>query len=535
MFYCRAFKMGRSDHPASPIWHSGSQAGCDYAAAGRSSAGNLGKLERQHLFRTDNRFLLNTVAQELRKHDALKSGLIPAAKFNDVLEDLGLRYGSPEIDLILRFCTVTEDGYVHYKHLLLDTSPYKDTHSADSVEESLRPPNVVKQDVYTAPSQQVPPRNPQNHVLTPNKSDQIRRLYCMWDKNAVRDAELLTQLRALGVPVTPEFERLMITYGPSRTLSFSQFMRALHINEYAWRKSRTPVPDPETIPGLRCSGAQALGDRKRNPITWSEAPIRLSDAPCPPSSMIMSDEVFNEEALKGDVYSLLQKLASNFLDGNQPSSHFRNRLQRLGLRITPELDALIRSHDSDNSGQFKDLMRLLLKSAFQRDAQESGGAESEAVHDCRNLDMVRYRIPPARHLGHGDIIAWRQNDELEGMGEAQQRISRRALLGQPKTSDFISWRDEGDAKDSSSKPASRGRGGRHESPDAFQGSLLLPEERSDGRGPTPYGGKRRFISVAAQCPFGTELNSGPNAPHAKESTVSSPARAFDPMDRVITT
>ena len=61
--------------------------------------------------------------EEFKKYDTYNRGLITAAAFSRVLEDLGLKYGQKEVEEIMHYCIITEDGYVHYKELLELVAP----------------------------------------------------------------------------------------------------------------------------------------------------------------------------------------------------------------------------------------------------------------------------------------------------------------------------------------------------------------------------------------------------------------------------
>lgn len=52
------------------------------------------------------------LANELQRRGASPSGVLHASEFQDALDQLGLRFGSPVVDRIMLACSIDGDGHV---------------------------------------------------------------------------------------------------------------------------------------------------------------------------------------------------------------------------------------------------------------------------------------------------------------------------------------------------------------------------------------------------------------------------------------
>eukprot|EP00920_Eleutheroschizon_duboscqi_P033805 GHVT01081166.1.p1 GENE.GHVT01081166.1~~GHVT01081166.1.p1 ORF type:complete len:716 (+),score=74.52 GHVT01081166.1:1726-3873(+) len=425
--------------------------------------------------------MLRLVCDRLLCCDRYKRGMVTVSSFHEVLQKLDLAWGSPEVDMIMRYCLVTEDGFVHYKTLMLefgrtrgvgilsggDSSyrrPKDSLHCRDNVAEALYPKEEVfeddlaKRDDYqgqmtkiarsgigateaiamTAASS-VPHPAVSKRLLgwTPEMTARMQRLYRRWDRCGLRDHQFIEALEELGVEVSVELRRALATFGPSRTLSFAQFMQTLHLTDFysPSRRSRDAhpdirdLPDSETYPPcnstcLRHFDSSSSSHRQnephvqgrahtsalqfhpvpRNPITWEEpgerqqaesflaannAPFldvscvsavatqndssRTTYGSCPHSSQVditqgsspAAANVVSNEPSQDTAETRLTKLrfvTSQFVDGLISGYLYRLHLDRCGVSISAVMDSLIRSHEGDNCGKFRDFWMALSRS-----------------------------------------------------------------------------------------------------------------------------------------------------------------------------
>merc|ERR1740138_2046656 len=77
----------------------------------------------QARLRTDPEYLAAKACEKFKENDRYHNGLLTAKAFSQALDDLGLRYGQKEVEEIMQYCVVTDDGYVHYKDLIYHCAP----------------------------------------------------------------------------------------------------------------------------------------------------------------------------------------------------------------------------------------------------------------------------------------------------------------------------------------------------------------------------------------------------------------------------
>ncbi|KAL7066014.1 hypothetical protein ACR3K2_35520 [Cryptosporidium serpentis] len=223
----------------------------------------------------------------IKKYDKFHNGIVTAENFCSSIRDVDVILRSqnnpwkihiegskkcsvscPALIPIMNLVKITEDKYVNCKLLYLDVeriesvvkikSPYdgsskviahikKRNLEKDLVNYSVNCPEIFLQDLY-------PPAllysNTHKHdkfnniieeknkkttlrALAPNKLNDFRKLYSMWDRCMLSDSEFLYHMSAnLGIVNIPEeFKYLVATKGPSRTLSFKDAICALFIND----------------------------------------------------------------------------------------------------------------------------------------------------------------------------------------------------------------------------------------------------------------------------------------------------------------
>ncbi|CBZ55923.1 conserved hypothetical protein [Neospora caninum Liverpool] len=386
-------------------------------------------------FSLENPHLLTAVCQVLKRIDKQGTGLTTAERFNAALSDMGVKYGTPEADMIMRYCQVTDDGYVIFKELMLATRPFPNVFE-DHITESLASATNREQDRLVplprlASCQRDVARDGDDSlgvdseqmgdddhgVYTPELTDAIRRLYAQWDRSCLRDWQFKEAIQRLGVCVTPEFERLISTYGPSGSVAFSQVMQTLMMGDSGFlascslRRSRSRHPGDIPLPPV--ADRIPFYEPRRNPVTWSP-PQPLRGVPVNPQDVRhlalnlplaaglqgRSSSERGAAATDGEdasslpeKFHFLKKLVALYLADRLSATQLRKELVEVDVPITQELDALIRAHEADNSGQFTPFAVAVFRAAeeseiYRKEMRKvSAGADAEA-HAARETPYV---------------------------------------------------------------------------------------------------------------------------------------------------
>ncbi|EPT24881.1 hypothetical protein TGME49_246720 [Toxoplasma gondii ME49] len=375
-------------------------------------------------FSLSNPHFLTAVCEELKRRDKPVTGLTTAERFNAALADMGVRYGTPEADMIMRYCQVTEDGYVIFKELMLATRQLSNV-SEDHVTESLSSATQREQDrLVPLPNTSARDRDSEQGeirdercVYTPELTDAIRRLYAQWDRSCLRDWQFKESLQRLGVCVTPEFERLLSTYGPSGCVSFSQVMQTLMMSDSGFLASsslrRSRNRSAADIPLPPVADRLPFYEPRRNPVTWSP-PQPLKGLPVNPQDVLqhalklplaadldldrrVGSEVGDTEGGDGcslaDKFRLLKKLVALYLSERLSATQFRKELVEADVPITPELDTLIRAHEADNSGQFTPFAVAVFRAAeeteiFLKEVRRASANTEAEAHSTRDTPYI---------------------------------------------------------------------------------------------------------------------------------------------------
>ena len=154
----------------------------------------------------DPQSLLKLVCDEFRVHDKYQRGIISSSAFARVFGDIGLEYGSQQADMVMQFCTITDDGFVHYKALMQHVAP-KHTAAGTTIEHSISP--AVEADFEVEPL-----RFYKNNValMTPterrqfiiDRTEAIRRIYTEGDRGSIDNASLKNRITEIGIPISDE-------------------------------------------------------------------------------------------------------------------------------------------------------------------------------------------------------------------------------------------------------------------------------------------------------------------------------------------
>lgn len=288
---------------------------------------------------TSDRNLLQAACHEFQKVDTYHRGLITSANFAKALGTLGLKYGQPEVDEILEYCTVTDDGYVHYKEL----------HNSLSPDQPRAKQSSMKTTIYPSEASEMMASSGERNGFYVAKTEDIRKVFALWERGRISSEQFKEALQRCGAPMTAELDRLLLMYGPARSMPFSKLMYALQIDANDGRRARnahgvaaTPF-DQAPMPGAGAATVQLQSEQQRfhqSTSSRQEKMEKRSDLANPSS---------------------LRQVICDFVDGHIPAVTFRMQLQRFGVALTQDLDKMIRTHEGDSSVRFQDFARVLLR------------------------------------------------------------------------------------------------------------------------------------------------------------------------------
>eukprot|EP00747_Dinoflagellata_sp_TGD_P166649 gnl/TRDRNA2_/TRDRNA2_189770_c0_seq1.p1 gnl/TRDRNA2_/TRDRNA2_189770_c0~~gnl/TRDRNA2_/TRDRNA2_189770_c0_seq1.p1 ORF type:complete len:576 (-),score=83.97 gnl/TRDRNA2_/TRDRNA2_189770_c0_seq1:314-1981(-) len=517
-----------------------------------------GRLDRDRL-RVDPEYLANVFCEKFRKVDTYHRGLITAKAFSATLHELGLKYGQPEVEEILQYCTVTDDGYVHYKDLLRSVQP-----GTPRAKQSTAGAAIFPSDKDMWPKQSQSQRSPDSpgtmtsddldnplarRDLLAEKTDEIRQVYARWDRGLSTNNQFKEDLKAMGIPLTTELDRLLGVYGPSRNLPFGKLMYALQSDENDGRRSRVEmvhVPGDVTPISTCGSGYQ---ESRGNPVTWNDG-----------ASSAKSLGV-------GMGVGSVHKVVCDFLDGRIPAITVRHQLRRHGVVVNAELDRLIRRHESDNSVKFQEFARAMLRQQEARAEEMAaqnrnitpvspsgmwGGNESRSINDAASeissttgretlANDENGRSMPSRAAMKTPYAT--SEDSYKEFGE-ECSSSRRALQsknrapwattqedhaslskrnGDPyqrggNNGDIIGWH----SNDERQQPGRRQRAGGYADPEVSEHLIWHSASEQGSHTPVRVGGKRRPLQSQSQVPFGTSADVGLRCDEGPPATFSKP-------------
>lgn len=320
-----------------------------------ANGSNGSRIDRQRLLR-DPEYLLKAACYEFQKVDTYHRGLITSSSFSQALDALGLRYGQPEVEEVLSYCTITDDGYVHYKELLHAVAP-----GTPRAKQSTMKGTIYPEATPSEPSASEAGRSERSGAQSgffAGRSDDIRKVYARWERSQISDHQFKQELRGLGFCITEELERLLNMYGPARSMPFNKLMYALQIEANDGRRARNAHGNPPSVPQPHQQGAGG-GAAASSGGLRADSRYFDSGAASQDGVSSYSDIHTAEEELPGP--SSLRQAICDFVDCHIPAVAFRTQLQRFGVPMTSQLDKLIRAHECDNSVRFQDLARLMLR------------------------------------------------------------------------------------------------------------------------------------------------------------------------------
>eukprot|EP00397_Hematodinium_sp_SG-2012_P032794 GEMP01034953.1.p1 GENE.GEMP01034953.1~~GEMP01034953.1.p1 ORF type:complete len:455 (+),score=75.80 GEMP01034953.1:95-1459(+) len=423
----------------------------------------------QARLRSDPFYLRCQLCERFRKYDTYNRGLITAASFSRSLEDLGLRFGHDEVSDILRFCTITDDGYVHYKELIKHTSPEE--------------PKAKKNTPYAI-------------YPAPDSEDNAKE-----------------GLEELHIPISEEFRRLIQIHGPARDLGFAQLMASLQINDFIQRKARHPIVAQDASTQRATVSPRTFGGRKpsiRNPVTWVQGDDHLV-------SYFPSDQEGTS-----DKRDKTQRVICDFCDGITDSTVFAAKMEALGVLVTPDIQRLIRMHESGNCVHFREFASIVMRqgeSAPDKNVDQQLTWKPAIVGDSqRQSEAPSYLITPyATELTPAPSIL-RTTAQMDAMspnapnlphfrrGEMERPSGRQQVDRTTCMGDIIGWTGLPAEKQDGPVPPNFWRnngdiitwGVNHATEN------LASESSPKGR----HGRKYYEISRRAEAPFGTDRDVG---------------------------
>ncbi|XP_026194512.1 uncharacterized protein LOC34623038 [Cyclospora cayetanensis] len=419
-----------------------------------SCAAALSPSDRQYLFSIRNPRFLFAVRRELRRHDASRSsGLLTAEVFSLCLAHMGIQFGSPEADFILRFCEVTPDGFVICKSLLLQTYPYKQRH-ADTValsfaaaEDDEEPLPCWSSEESAAPScgAKMPLKASGGAIGDPlggGKGALVRRLFAQWERCLLRDCDLKRALKAAGFGISEDLERLLSLQGPGGSIQFKDFMRCLMSEGEAAQGRGGLGVSREVLDAATAALAAertAFIDPPRNAVTW-EPPASVAG-----TGAATTSEILNPLFLEGaDRRAFLLRLTSLFLSSCVPSESFRGYLNRVGIAITPEIDTCIREEMASGCVPLSRMMAAI----WQAEHQQQREQQQQQERDLRQRRLLRSSVSPQLSVRKKYVLTSAQT-HLEKKAKRRETIRMRSRKNQSAVaadiatvqSNFPSWLD----------------------------------------------------------------------------------------------
>jgi hypothetical protein len=253
----------------------------------------------------------------------------------------------------MKYVTVTNDGFVHYKALMQHVAP-KHTAAGTTIEHSISP--QVEDELEVEPL-----RFDKNNValMTPterrqfiiDRTEAIRKIYTEWDRGSIDNRSFKDRITEIGIPISDELHRIIDMHDNSRALSFSKVVQALQIGDYMLHKSRDPEALTNWTPQPRLHRANIA---PRNPVSWQDV-----DAPAGQAIDDGSLRHYITQAQDGDPLAELKAVICAYMVGSIPTVEFVSHLDRHDIPMTQELQRLLRQQQCDNRATFRDYVKAI--------------------------------------------------------------------------------------------------------------------------------------------------------------------------------
>jgi hypothetical protein len=368
-------------------------------------------LDKKRL-QTDHEYLLCSAVSLFQKHDKYHRGMLTSRSFQIALKDLGLSYGQKEVDDILQYCTITDDGFLHYKELQHLVAPRTPRAKTAHIKELIYP--AEESDLRADMRGNTPRGHHHDHSqgmlisdgfterapegVFPERGAEVQRLYAKWQLGRITDAQFKNSLEAIGLVFGREAENMIRKSAGARTLNYSKFASLLQVDEDDGRRARNHV-------GTNGHPRSHHGDRSDYGHTPRSGTPREHRSSTPRSGTPRSERSNVSEASVAPLPASMRKIISDFVDGRMSSSSLRKHLRRHGVILTQELERLILQHESDNKVNFRDIARLVMRQG-DPDPHTDSTRASSAGPGCGGFPWERSRSSVPEYDG----------EELEGRG-----------------------------------------------------------------------------------------------------------------------
>jgi len=312
-------------------------------------------IDRERLS-TDYHYLVAQACRQLRLVDRYNRGMVTSANFEDVLYAMDLCYGQKEVEDLLKYITITDDGYVHYKELVHLVSPSTPRAKKTTAGNSIFPPDDSKLNGVKGKNRL---RTAEGYIA--DRAPDVRLLYARWERSLLSGVQLKAELQKLGLRITADLERLISQRDHSKDMPFGKLMSAISVDDNDGRRCRYYMP------GTPASDLSAVGGSYPPLSTMSlDHSQRLDDMNSDRGSVV-----------GGNVISLRQAIVE-FIDGKLSGVAFRITIKSHGIRVNAELDRTIRTHEIDNSVRFQDLAKFILSQDPSRSTTPRGGSRTQS-------------------------------------------------------------------------------------------------------------------------------------------------------------
>lgn len=360
-------------------------------------ASSLSSSDRSSLFSLSNVSFLTNACNELKSHDKTGVGLLSLSAFSLCLSHMGISYGSPEADLLLRFCLFTKDGFVLFKPLITETDPFKKQHT-DTVALSLTGPDegppLVGAPLSLLPTTAEAAAAAAAAATKTEGLAYVRRLFAQWERCLLKDRQLKECLVLAGFKITPEFERLLVLKGPGGSVRFKDFISCLlkdrDYTSDSWCSSSSRRGDTMPLELLNAATAEIAKERviftepQRDAVSWRPAAAAAAPAAAAGARgweegewlgpAFVRNEPWKEkplEVLKGEERrTALLHFVSLFMSGAIGDSSFRDSLDKMKYIIDDRVSAAIKEQTAGGSVSFQRLVGCIGQAELERKANK---------------------------------------------------------------------------------------------------------------------------------------------------------------------
>jgi len=359
---------------------------------------------------------------------------IHSSDFHTAVENLGMRFGTRDVDSIMVMCRISENGFIDFspfaKHIKDEREKLKYADVPTKVKGNL----AMRASSSATPIQPLRPSDAhqllseaekQTAVVTLKKNE-VRKLFEEFDNGSKSTQQFKTGLEQLGIKITSDCDNLLRRSEATDT-SFSQLLRSLCIadrsgpplsevmlakpggftqkksGEFGSRKRTNPIKHQSVLSASgqaterKQIGERGTGSRKGKFFSDSSGITGVMDygagstltttakAHMQQGQGQAMEHGFNSEKkmLRQQIFSLVRKMD----DGEITARDFQDKLFTMGFEIPPEVLQLLKNFDSSGRADFKQFVR-----AFER-YLESRNQESDVTPE--QLEVCKQRFKDA--------------------------------------------------------------------------------------------------------------------------------------------